>query len=150
MPPFLGFVHLQFCVSDGPPLLAVLNMQIAPPAMGKGLGKFALQLLELMARQHGMELVMLYMQDGQMRTAKLTKSKGKASRPAVAPAAMPTGDVAHAAELTIDRVIDLTEGEGAASVGGGAEPWGLEGFELISTPQNVLPGGRLVPVQSCA
>lgn len=150
LPGFLGFVHLQFCVSDGPPLLAVLNMQIAPPAMGKGLGKFALQLLELMARQHEMELVMLYIQDGQMRTAKLTKSKGKSQDSVPSATGTPPGDAAPALEVSIDRVIDLTEGEGAISAYGCADFYGVEGFELINTPQNVLPGGCLIPVQSCA
>jgi hypothetical protein len=32
-------------------------MQLAPPVMGKGLGKFALQFVELIARRNGLELV---------------------------------------------------------------------------------------------
>ena len=52
-PPILGYLHLQFCVSDGPPLLCVLNMQLLPQATGKGLGKFALQLVEVRSsKQH--------------------------------------------------------------------------------------------------
>ena len=51
--PILGYLHLQFCVARGPPLLCVLNMQLAPKVTGKGLGKFALQLVELMALQNG-------------------------------------------------------------------------------------------------
>ena len=46
----LGYMHLQFCVSEGPPLLCVLNMQLRAHVMGKGLGKFALQLVEVCAR----------------------------------------------------------------------------------------------------
>lgn len=46
----LGYMHLQFCVSEGPPLLCVLNMQLRAHVMGKGLGKFALQLVEVNAR----------------------------------------------------------------------------------------------------
>lgn len=62
--PLLGYLHLQFCIRErddkaGPPLLCVLNMQLVPQTMGKGLGKFALQLCELIARKNGMELVML-------------------------------------------------------------------------------------------
>ena len=62
--PLLGYLHLQFCIRErddkaGPPLLCVLNMQLIPQTMGKGLGKFALQLCELIARKNGMELVML-------------------------------------------------------------------------------------------
>ena len=45
--PIIGYLHLQFCVSNGPPLLCVLNMQLQPAIMGKGLGKFALQLVEV-------------------------------------------------------------------------------------------------------
>jgi len=79
--PLLGYLHLQFCIGDdavakvGRPLLCLLNMQLAPHAMGKGLGKFALQLVELIARQNGMELVMFFIQDGKVKTIRLTRSK---------------------------------------------------------------------------
>jgi hypothetical protein len=61
-PTVLGYLHLQFCIGDNAnptaqPLLCVLNMQLAPPVMGKGLGKFALQFVELIARRNGLELV---------------------------------------------------------------------------------------------
>lgn len=46
----LGYLHLQFCVADGPPLLCVLNMQLRSDVMGKGLGKFVLQLIEVCMR----------------------------------------------------------------------------------------------------
>ena len=42
---------------------------------GKGLGKFALQLVELMALQNGMELVMMYMKDGEVQTMRLTRNR---------------------------------------------------------------------------
>ena len=72
-PDLIGFLHLQFCVSEATPLLCVLNMQLSHAATGKGLGKFALQLVELMARQLGMELVMIYLKDGKVTTMRLNK-----------------------------------------------------------------------------
>ena len=72
----LGYLHLQFAVAKNqPPLLCVLNMQLAPSMTGKGLGKFALQLVELMALQSGMELVMMYMKDGEVQTMRLTRNR---------------------------------------------------------------------------
>ena len=58
----LGYLHLQFCIGEvsnpkAQPLLCVLNMQLAPTVMGKGLGKFALQLVELVTRRNGLDLV---------------------------------------------------------------------------------------------
>jgi hypothetical protein len=52
-------------------------MQMAPQVTGKGLGKFVLQLVELMARQLSMELVMLYVnKEGKVTTMRLSKHKG--------------------------------------------------------------------------
>ncbi|KAJ0411387.1 hypothetical protein ATCC90586_004373 [Pythium insidiosum] len=55
----LGFVHFRFLDDDGTPVLYVYEIQIAPPAQRKGLGKFLMQLLQLVARRHRMELVVL-------------------------------------------------------------------------------------------
>mmetsp|Transcript_2716 Transcript_2716/g.5780 ORF Transcript_2716/g.5780 Transcript_2716/m.5780 type:complete len:270 (+) Transcript_2716:141-950(+) len=55
----LGFVHLQFCIEDDRPVLYVLELQLVDAARGKGLGRFAMQLCELVARKHGMQNVML-------------------------------------------------------------------------------------------
>jgi len=127
--PILGYLHLQFCVSNGPPLLCVLNMQLMPSVRGKGLGKFALQLVELMARQLSMELVMLYVKDGKVTTMRLSKHRIAAAHAAA--------DAAADAEPS-DRdqaPIDFVE-EG-------------EGFELISAPPQMLTsvGGRQVSVE---
>ena len=61
-PAVLGYLHLQFCIGElanpqAQPLLCVLNMQLMPSVMGKGLGKFALQFVELLARRIGLDLV---------------------------------------------------------------------------------------------
>lgn len=118
-PALLGYLHLQFCIREkddkaGPPLLCVLNMQLAPDSMGKGLGKFALQLCELIARKNGMELVMLFMQDGSVQTMRLTKHKPHvgASPPAVRGPAEPPKPL---------------------------ETYDAEDFELISRPPCVVP-----------
>lgn len=79
VPSVIGYVHLQFCISEpqkgGQPMLCVLNMQLDPAVMGLGLGKFVLQLVELIARKSAMELVMLCVKDGVVTTMRLTKQK---------------------------------------------------------------------------
>jgi len=131
----IGFVHLQFCVSEGPPLLAVLNMQVVKPAMGKGLGKFALTLLELMARQHGMELVMLHMKDGKVATLKLNRPTPRS------PTQRPTPTAGSATP-------PMDQPNTPRGVGGG-DCVADDGFEMILKPQCIMPrDGGLVPV-SC-
>ncbi|GLE01153.1 hypothetical protein PINS_up009983 [Pythium insidiosum] len=55
----LGFVHFRFFEDDGAPVLYVYEIQIAAAAQRKGLGKFLMQLLQLVARRQRMELVVL-------------------------------------------------------------------------------------------
>ena len=97
-------------------------MQMAPAAMGRGLGKFGLQLVELMARQLGMELVMIYLKDGKVTTMRLNKSHRK-----------------------------LTERQPAAGGGFVGAP-GLtpDEFELVPHPEPVMmQQGRPVAVRCC-
>lgn len=55
----LGFVHLQFCIEADRPVLYVLQLQLLPEVQDKGLGKFAMQLTEKLARKFGMASLML-------------------------------------------------------------------------------------------
>jgi hypothetical protein len=115
----LGYMHLQFCVSEAPPLLCVLNMQLRAHVMGKGLGKFALQLVELMARQLNMELVMLYLKDGKVTTVRLSKHR-----------------------LTEAHGTDRAPEDKAAS---DAEDDTMEPFELVSMPSYAIPSLGAAP-----
>jgi GNAT superfamily N-acetyltransferase len=45
----IGFVHYRFVVEEELPVLYVYELQMEPPAQGKGLGKFMMQLIEQIA-----------------------------------------------------------------------------------------------------
>lgn len=60
--PILGFVHYRFVVEEGVPVLYVYELQLRSAARGRGLGKFLMQLLMLVAREHEMKGVMLTVQ----------------------------------------------------------------------------------------
>ena len=133
----LGFVHLQFCLGEGAsagshPLLCVLNMQLVPEVMGKGLGRFALSLVELIARRHGLELVMLYLKDGKVSTMRLSRPPGanttKASN-AVTTARAPRHDASGAAGATARQPTAQSTADA---------PTDDEDFEIISVPKGIL------------
>lgn len=47
----VGFVHYRFITEEELPVLYVYELQLEPRIQGKGLGKFLMQLLELIARK---------------------------------------------------------------------------------------------------
>lgn len=47
----IGFVHYRFIVEEELPVLYVYELQLEPHVQGKGLGKFLMQLIELIARK---------------------------------------------------------------------------------------------------
>ncbi|GMF21949.1 unnamed protein product [Phytophthora lilii] len=55
----VGFAHFRFVEDDGALVLYLYEVQLAPSAQRHGLGKFLMQLLLLVARKHGMELMVL-------------------------------------------------------------------------------------------
>uniref|UniRef100_A0ACD5ZJF4 Uncharacterized protein n=1 Tax=Avena sativa TaxID=4498 RepID=A0ACD5ZJF4_AVESA len=58
----LGFVHYRFVVEEDVPVVYVYELQLESTAQGKGLGKFLMQLIELIARKSQMGAVMLTVQ----------------------------------------------------------------------------------------
>ncbi|XP_048536098.1 N-alpha-acetyltransferase 40-like [Triticum urartu] len=58
----LGFVHYRFVVEEDVPVLYVYELQLESSVQGKGLGKFLMQLIELIACKSQMEAVMLTVQ----------------------------------------------------------------------------------------
>ncbi|KAM3244035.1 hypothetical protein ACQJBY_055754 [Aegilops geniculata] len=58
----LGFVHYRFVVEEDVPVLYVYELQLESSVQGKGLGKFLMQLIELIAFKSQMEAVMLTVQ----------------------------------------------------------------------------------------
>jgi len=119
----LGYLHLQFCVAPNrSPMLCVLNMQLTPVATGKGLGKHALQLVELMALQNGMELVMMYHKDGAVQTVRLSSRNKASTKQCAAPRSAPVAAAEAPTKL------------------------GDEAFEIIQWPSAALVPGRPVSV----
>jgi len=112
-------------------MLCVLNMQLVPAVMGLGLGKFAMQVVELIARRDAMELVMLCVQDGKVTTMRLSKPKpGEQQLPSAA------GDAANA---TIDE-------DGDEEIADESED---EGFEVISCPLPAAVQTVMAPAIKC-
>ncbi|XP_061361886.1 uncharacterized protein LOC133305653 [Gastrolobium bilobum] len=60
--PLVGFVHYRFILEEEIPVLYVYELQVEPRVQGKGLGKFLMQLIELMAQKNCMGAVMLTVQ----------------------------------------------------------------------------------------
>ncbi|RLN68406.1 hypothetical protein BBJ29_007042 [Phytophthora kernoviae] len=58
-PSLVGFAHFRFVEDDGALVLYLYEVQLASTAQRHGLGKFLMQLLLLVARKHGMELMVL-------------------------------------------------------------------------------------------
>lgn len=58
----VGFVHYRFIVEEDIPVIYVYELQLESCAQGKGLGKFLMQLIELIARKNRMRAVMLTVQ----------------------------------------------------------------------------------------
>ncbi|PKU72599.1 hypothetical protein MA16_Dca010169 [Dendrobium catenatum] len=60
--PLVGFMHYRFIVEEEIPVLYVYELQLESCARGKGLGKFLMQLIELIARKNQMGAVILTVQ----------------------------------------------------------------------------------------
>lgn len=60
--PMVGFVHYRFTLEEEVPVLYVYELQLEPSVQGKGLGKFLMQLIELIARKNRMGAVVLTVQ----------------------------------------------------------------------------------------
>ncbi|KAL7139678.1 hypothetical protein ABFS83_09G069400 [Erythranthe nasuta] len=60
--PIVGFVHYRFVVEEEVPVVYVYELQLEPRVHGKGLGKFLMQLIELIACECGMGAVVLTVQ----------------------------------------------------------------------------------------
>ncbi|CAK7324861.1 unnamed protein product [Dovyalis caffra] len=60
--PLVGFVHYRFTLEEEIPVLYVYEIQLESRVQGKGLGKFLMQLIELIARKYCMGAVVLTVQ----------------------------------------------------------------------------------------
>ncbi|GFQ04048.1 N-alpha-acetyltransferase 40 [Phtheirospermum japonicum] len=60
--PIVGFVHYRFTLEEEVPVVYVYELQLEPRVQGKGLGKFLMQLIELIACENRMGAVVLTVQ----------------------------------------------------------------------------------------
>ncbi|KAL0415567.1 UNVERIFIED_CONTAM: N-alpha-acetyltransferase 40 [Sesamum latifolium] len=60
--PIVGFVHYRFILEEEVPVVYVYELQLEPRVQGKGLGKFLMQLIELIACKNRMGAVVLTVQ----------------------------------------------------------------------------------------
>ncbi|CAM8918660.1 unnamed protein product [Rhodiola kirilowii] len=73
--PIVGFVHYRFTVEEDVPVLYVYELQLEPRVQGKGLGKFLMQLLELIAHKKHMYAVVLTVQRENLAAMKFYLNK---------------------------------------------------------------------------
>ncbi|KAK9278905.1 hypothetical protein L1049_028486 [Liquidambar formosana] len=73
--PIVGFVHYRFTLEEEIPVLYVYELQLEPRVQGKGLGKFLMQLIELIARKNCMGAVVLTVQKANMSAMNFYISK---------------------------------------------------------------------------
>ncbi|OMO79384.1 hypothetical protein COLO4_24457 [Corchorus olitorius] len=73
--PLLGFVHYRFTLEEDIPVLYLYEIQLDSSVQGKGLGKFLMQLIELIARKNRMEALVLTVQKANSLAMKFYISK---------------------------------------------------------------------------
>lgn len=61
--PIVGFVHYRFTLEEEVPVLYVYELQLEPRLQRKGLGKFLMQLIELIARKVKISILQLCFAD---------------------------------------------------------------------------------------
>ncbi|KDD73199.1 hypothetical protein H632_c2434p0 [Helicosporidium sp. ATCC 50920] len=72
----LAFAHFRFEVEADEPTLYVYDIQISPQAQRRGLGRFLMQLIELIAWRVGMTNVMLTVFEGNQGGRRLYEALG--------------------------------------------------------------------------
>ncbi|XP_058722595.1 uncharacterized protein LOC131594470 isoform X3 [Vicia villosa] len=73
--PLVGFVHYRFVLEEEVPVLYVYELQVEPRGQGKGLGKFLMELIELIAQKNCMGAVMLTVQKANLSAMNFYTSK---------------------------------------------------------------------------
>ncbi|XP_045816660.1 N-alpha-acetyltransferase 40 isoform X4 [Trifolium pratense] len=73
--PLVGFVHYRFVSEEDVPVLYVYELQLEPRVQGKGLGKFLMELIELIAQKNCMGAVMLTVQKANLLAMNFYMSK---------------------------------------------------------------------------
>ncbi|XP_022774882.1 N-alpha-acetyltransferase 40 isoform X2 [Durio zibethinus] len=73
--PSLGFLHYRFTLEEEIPVLYLYELQLDSSVQGKGLGKFLMQLIELIAQENRMGAVVLTVQKSNSLAMKFYISK---------------------------------------------------------------------------
>ncbi|KAL2344170.1 hypothetical protein Fmac_005455 [Flemingia macrophylla] len=73
--PLVGFLQYRFILEEEIPVLYVYELQLEPRVQGKGLGKFLMQLVELIAQKNCMSAVMLTVQKANVSAMDFYTSK---------------------------------------------------------------------------
>ncbi|OVA11598.1 GNAT domain [Macleaya cordata] len=73
--PVVGFVEYRYIVEEEIPVAYVYELQLEHHVQGKGLGKFLMQLIELIARKNRMSAVMLTVQKANLLAMNFYTSK---------------------------------------------------------------------------
>ncbi|WJX71977.1 N-terminal L-serine N(alpha)-acetyltransferase NatD [Trifolium repens] len=73
--PLVGFVHYRFVLEEDVPVLYVYELQLESRVQGKGLGKFLMEFIELIAQKNCMGAVMLTVQKANLSAMSFYMSK---------------------------------------------------------------------------
>ncbi|KAK1287939.1 hypothetical protein QJS10_CPB19g01704 [Acorus calamus] len=73
--PVVGFVHYRFIVEEDIPVVYIYELQLESCVQGRGLGKFLMQLIELIARKNRVGAVMLTVQKANVSAMNFYRSK---------------------------------------------------------------------------
>ncbi|KAE8702138.1 Acyl-CoA N-acyltransferases superfamily protein isoform 7 [Hibiscus syriacus] len=73
--PLLGFLHYRFTLEEEMPVLYLYELQLDSSVQGKGLGKFLMELIELIAQEKWMSAVVLTVQKSNSSAMKFYRSK---------------------------------------------------------------------------
>ncbi|KAG0612878.1 hypothetical protein M758_6G059200 [Ceratodon purpureus] len=87
--PIVAFVHYRFVVEHEVPALYVYEIQVEKVVQGKGLGKFLMQFLELVARKNAMKAVLLTVQKRNVGAMAFYTGKLKYTIAAISPSRWP-------------------------------------------------------------
>jgi len=87
--PIIAFVHYRFVVEHEVPAIYVYEIQVEQVVQGKGLGKFLMQFLELIARKNAMKAVLLTVQKRNIRALAFYTGKLRYTIAAISPSRWP-------------------------------------------------------------
>ncbi|CAN0913589.1 Ubiquitin-conjugating enzyme E2 36 [Linum grandiflorum] len=111
--PLVGFVHYRFTLEEDIPLLYVYEIQLETRVQGKGLGKFLMQLVELIARKCCMSAVMLTVQKANVAAMNFYTNKMRYSISSISPSLV---DPLMGAEKTYEILCKAFDHEARAAL----------------------------------